>query len=91
MPDNLAEKLFGGLSETIKASLANAPAQIGAELEHQVGAGAHELAAALFNGSGFVMYPRGGRDDHLQAPEHGLDNKAMEQPNQQQERGGMSM
>jgi len=56
-----------------------------------VGAGAHELAAALFNGSGFVMYPRGGRDDHLQAPEHGLDNKAMEQPNQQQERGGMSM
>jgi hypothetical protein len=64
MADNLAEKLFGGLAETVKESLSNAPREIGAELKYQVGAGAHELAAALFNGSPFVMYPRGGKDDH---------------------------
>ncbi len=88
MADNLAEKLFN----TVKESLSNAPAQIGAEMKHQVSQGAHELAAALFNGSGFVMYPRGGRDDHgIHGPEHGLDGKAMEQPKQQQERGGLSM
>jgi hypothetical protein len=85
MADNLADN-------TVKESLSNAPAEIGAELKHQVSAGCHELAAALFNGNSFVMYPRGGRDDHaIQGPEHGLDNKAMEQPTQQQERGGMSM
>ena len=46
----LSEKLFGGLSwDKIKSDL-------GKELTHQVAAGAHELAAALFNGQAFVMY-----------------------------------
>jgi hypothetical protein len=89
--NEIAEKLFGGLAETVKESLSNAPSQIGAELMHQVGAGSHEIAAALFNGSGFVMYPRGTKDDVGIEPEHGLDNQAMEQPQQQQERGGRSM
>ena len=34
------------------------------EAVQQVQHGAHELAAALNNGSAFVMYPRGGKDDH---------------------------
>jgi hypothetical protein len=86
----LAEKLFG----QIKESLSNAPAQIGAELKHQVGQGSHELAAALFNGSGFVMYPRGtGKDDlALQGPQH-EEQLAKEGPEQQQNTGrsGMGM
>ena len=42
--------------------------EIGEELKHQLSQGAHEVAAALFNGSAFVMYPRQGHDD--QQPEH---------------------
>ena len=81
---DLADKLFN----TVKESLSNAPAEIGAELKHQPGAGAHELAAAIFNQSAFVMYPRAGVEDPAQAPDHGLDNQAIEPPKQQQ---GMSM
>ncbi len=76
------DKLFNRMKE----SLSNAPSEIGAELKHQVSAGAHELAAALFNGSGFVMYPRGSHDDH--APDHGLDDKKIEPLKQDH---GMSM
>jgi hypothetical protein len=36
---------------------------LGKEVSRQVGAGAHELAAALFNGNGFVMYQRDGKED----------------------------
>jgi hypothetical protein len=86
----LAHKLF----DTVKESLGNAPGQIGAELKHQVSHSAHELAAALFNQNGFVMYARGGHDDHGkhgpepapghdQATVHGLD-----EPTQQLQRGG---
>ena len=32
------------------------------ELVHQASFGAHETAAALFNGSAFVMYGHGGKD-----------------------------
>jgi len=61
---------------------------LGREFMQQGAAGAHELAAALFNGSGFVMYPRGSRDDH------GVHGPLQEEPTpqheqqQQQERGG---
>jgi hypothetical protein len=34
------------------------------EAVQQAQHGAHELAAAINNGSAFVMYPRGGKDDH---------------------------
>jgi hypothetical protein len=34
-----------------------------AETKQLAAHGAHELAAALFNGNAFVMYPRGTRED----------------------------
>jgi hypothetical protein len=68
---------------------------IGQELKHQVGAGAHELAAALFNGNAFVMYPRSAdaKDDHgVHGPEQTQDNRMeQEAPSQHLERGGRSM
>jgi hypothetical protein len=59
---------------------------IKAEMKDQLAHGSHELAAALFNGSPFVMYARGGHDE---GPQHGLP----EQPELQQERdrGGLEM
>jgi hypothetical protein len=78
----LARQLF----DDIKQSIKDAPAEIGKEVKQQAAHGAHELAAALFNNSGFVMYPRGGKDDHgmhgpAQAP-------CIEEPAQHLERGG---
>ncbi|MBV9121928.1 MAG: hypothetical protein JO112_01050 [Planctomycetes bacterium] len=107
----LAQQLFGNqeqqskgaLSAVKEAVLAVAPGlkdfvpEVKAELTQQFAHGAHELAAALFSGSGFVMYPRGsGKDDHgvhgpEQGPDHGLGTQAMEAPAQQMERGGRSM
>lgn len=57
---------------------------IGSELKHQGQQGAHELAAAIFSGSAFVMYPRQGHDD----PQHGLSNEAGKEVDQDR---GMSM
>jgi hypothetical protein len=57
--------------------------EIGEELKHQVSAGAHELAAALFNQNAFVMYPRQGHDDPQPSKEH--------QKEVEQDRGGLSM
>jgi len=71
---------------------------VGHELTEKAGQGAHEIAAVLFNGSGFVMYPRGTRDDHgkdehgVHGPEQGQGEQSfvekLEQEGQQQERGG---
>jgi hypothetical protein len=65
------------------------------QLLHMGAMGAHELAAALFNGNGFVMYPRGTKDDHMQAPGQDQQQPAQQQgvdpPTQQQERGGRTM
>lgn len=60
--------------------------EIGAELKHQAEAGSHELAAALFRGDGFVMYPHAGKE----AEGHGLPAEAVKAPEVQQEmeRGG---
>ncbi len=47
---------------------------IGAELKQMGSHGSHELAAALFNGSSFVMYPRvAGQESVEQTPGHALD------------------
>ena len=81
----LSEKLFSGLSwDKIKRDL-------GKELTHQVAAGAHELAAALFNGHAFVMYPRNGQEDQP-AQQQGQDGQNLDQelPHLHQERGGQS-
>src|SRR5438552_484374 len=74
---------------------------VGHEMKQQVAFGAHELAAALFNGSGFVMYPRGTRDDHgkdghgVHGPEQEQGEQSsvekLHQEGQQQERGGREM
>ena len=74
---------------------------VGHEMKQQVAFGAHELAAALFNGSGFVMYPRGTRDDHgkdghgVHGPEQEQGEQSfvekLQQEGQQQERGGREM
>jgi hypothetical protein len=55
-----------------------APREMLGELNHMGKHGAHELAAALFNGGAFVMYPRGHHDDP----------KAQQK---QEERGGIEM
>jgi hypothetical protein len=73
-------------------SLSKVLSDVGTELKQQWAHGSHEMAAALFNGSAFVMYPRqeGERED----PQHGLPAiEAVKQPEAQQEqsRGGMEM
>jgi hypothetical protein len=37
--------------------------EMGAELKQMGAHGAHEFSAAMFNGSAYVMYPRGHHDD----------------------------
>jgi hypothetical protein len=88
--EQLSQQLYGsqqpsmGAFAAIKeAVLAVAPGlkNIGKDLKeeatYQLGAGAHELAAALYNGSAFVMYPRGTRDDdqHRNGPEQGQQHE----------------
>jgi hypothetical protein len=58
-------------------SLSKILSDIGEELKHQGSMGAHELAAALFNGQAFVMYPRthnAVEDQHHGLPEKEVDN-----------------
>jgi hypothetical protein len=50
--------------------------EVGAEMSHLGKQGAHELAAALFNGSAFVMYPHAGQG--VEDPKHGLPEQAKE-------------
>ncbi len=90
----LSEQLFGdrqqsmvpGLSwDKFKNDLAN-------ECAHQVAAGAHELAAALFNGNGFVMYQRDGKENEP-VQDQTQDNQGVQQEmhGEQHERGGRSI
>jgi hypothetical protein len=54
------------------------------ELKQQGLAGAHEMAAALFNGNAFVMYPR--------QPDHDDPQQAQtKEVQQEQQRGGREM
>jgi hypothetical protein len=57
---------------------------IGKEVKGMVAHGAHEMAAALFNNSAFVMYPRGGKED----PKPEVQKPEVQKEGQQQERGG---
>ena len=72
-------------------SLDKMVAEIGAELRQMGLHGAHEASAALFNGSGFVMYPRAGREQEalnkiLEAPSIAPPTPAIEK-----EMGGREM
>jgi hypothetical protein len=66
----MAKNLFDGLRALKETAQAVAPGlnNLGADLKAEgldlAKQGAHEMAAALFNGNAFVMYPRGGKDDH---------------------------
>jgi hypothetical protein len=59
--------------------------------------GAHELAAALFNGNAFVMYPRHGNaareDQGVHGQQQDIPNQAQaaQDHQQQQERGGREL
>jgi hypothetical protein len=73
-------------------SLSKILSDVGTELKQQWAHGAHEMSAALFNGTAFVMYPR--NDSQREDPQHGLPPiEAVKQPEAQQEqsRGGMEM
>jgi len=63
-------------------SLGKILSDIGNELKEQASFGAHELAAGLFRGDSFVMYPRQNQD----SPDHGLPEMQ-----QEQDRGGRDM
>jgi len=65
---------------------------IGQELSHQVGAGAHELASLLFTGQGYVQYQRQGTEDQP-SQEQTQDGQHMQEdsPSQHLERGGRGM
>ncbi len=69
-------------------SLSKIFGDIGSELKHLGEQGSHEMAAALFRGDAFVMYPHHGKEAEGQSQsveatvQHGMDQPA-------QERGGM--
>jgi hypothetical protein len=61
-------------------SLGNILGDISHELKEQAQHGAHEASAALFNGSGFVMYPRAGRELEAQPKEQESLKEILEAP-----------
>lgn len=66
--------------------LKEAPREMGAELKQMGAHGCHELAAALFSNSAFVMYPRAQREgQRVEDPQPGVTPEV----EKQQERGGM--
>lgn len=103
------QKPMGALEAVKEAFQAIAPGlswdKIVGDLKHEAvektQQGAHEIAAALFNGSGFVMYPRGTRDDQgkdghgVHGPEQEKDGQSftekLQQERQEQDRGGREM
>ena len=69
-------------------SLSKILSDVGTEVKQMGAHGAHELAAAIFNGSPYVMYPRGSHDDKEQA----VEAPAVEpQTIEEKSRGGRSM
>ena len=74
------EAAVEGVKEAVKAfapglTLKDILQDVGAELKSMGAHGAHELAATLFNGSSFVMYPRAGHES-VEDPLHGLPLEA---------------
>ena len=61
-------------------SLANILGDISHELKEQAQHGAHEASAALFNGSGFVMYPRAEKELEAQPKEQESLREILEAP-----------
>lgn len=57
------------MRQWLKDLVCRAAHEMGSEVKHMASHGSHELAATLFNGSAFVMYPRGTHDDAHQQPE----------------------
>ena len=62
-----------GIKEAVQGfapglSLGKILGDIGHELSEMATHGAHEAAAALFNGSAFVMYPHAGQEQAAQSP-----------------------
>jgi hypothetical protein len=80
-PMGAAAAAIEGVKEAVKAfapalTLKDILQDIGAELKEQAQHGSHELAAALFRGDAFVMYPRTNQAD---GPDHGLPQEAQQQ------------
>jgi hypothetical protein len=104
LPGQQQEKSMGGLEaaalgikEGVGAFVKGAMDAVYSDsVQHFVEHGSHELASALFGqgqATGFVMYPRGDKDDHGQDGHgvHGKDEPAqeapsMEGPQQEQQR-----
>ena len=51
------------MREWLKNLVSRAGHEMYSELKQMAAHGSHESAACLFNGSAFVMYPRGSHDD----------------------------
>ena len=88
-----AREFFEVMKEAISAiapGLENIGPEVGAELSRLGTQGQMEIANALFNGSAFVPY---GPGQYTPMPElnQGVQEQGVEQPEQQQERGGREM
>jgi hypothetical protein len=93
----MANEKIGAIEAAIEGVKAIAPglsfskivSELGSELKQMGAHGAHELAAALFNGSSYVMYPRGSHDG---GKEQTVETPAVEpQAIEEKSRGGRSM
>jgi hypothetical protein len=82
----LKDERSGGEVTPPGLSLSKILTDVKVELKDQLAHGSHEMVAALFNGSAFVMYPRTGNDGVDQKSEHGLHGPETKQPEIQQER-----
>lgn len=81
---NLLESIKEGVQTAAPGlSMSKILGDIGAELKNQAAHGSHEMAAALFRGDAFVMYPRTNQAD---GPDHGLPDMQ-----QEQSRGGREL
>lgn len=63
------DKVMEAIKEGLQQSKDNFWSDLGQELKQQAAHGAHELSAALWTGSGFVMYPRAGKEGQGRAVE----------------------
>jgi len=80
---------FEVMKEMLKEGRDNFGPQMKEQLKGMAGHGAHELAAALFNGDGFVMYQRNGSNSVENQAKNAEVEKA--EPEKEQERGGREM
>ncbi len=77
--------------------LKNFGQDIASELQNQLGHGAHEIGAALFNGNAFVMYGHGSSKDQeispmqsiLNPPAPEVSNEPAQEQSLEQNRGGI--